>query len=240
MKIPRRLLWSYDDLQTEYGGGGEQRTLLRQMVKTMPAEIILLPLFEKSISQKKNTVTISTVAKSGHPWNQLSPFLLGPCRLYDGRMSQNMENGWQYSKVYKEHIKYNKKNQPYDIKMDYWHWAHNGWMNTRAVRYPMGKGKSPEFSFWKGECLDYVTARKVIYGPLYAEAVKTTEVWRQLKNLYKTKDRIVLFDYDVRDISRTGETLTEVLNNPNKKMGHAFVLAMILQNDKALNQMELR
>jgi hypothetical protein len=34
--------------------------------------------------------------------------------------------------------------------------------------------------------------------------------------------------------------LTAVLNNPQRIMGHAFVLAMLLTNDPALEQLELR
>lgn len=202
----------------------------------MPAEIILLPVWDKAIQNAKGTVTVMTVSKSNTAWErQLSPFLLGPCKLYGDYHSINMENAWQYAKVYTPEFWHSDR-----LNKSYWKWAVDGWSNARAVRYPMGKGRSPAFSLWDGEALDYIEARKRIYGPLYAEAVQKTEAWRRLKKLYKTVKRLVLYDYDVRDISRTEETLTEVLNNPHKKMGHAFVLAMLLQRDPALEQLELR
>jgi hypothetical protein len=35
-------------------------------------------------------------------------------------------------------------------------------------------------------------------------------------------------------------SLSEVLNNPAKSMGHGFVLAMLLTNDTALRECEIR
>jgi hypothetical protein len=35
-------------------------------------------------------------------------------------------------------------------------------------------------------------------------------------------------------------SLSEVLNNPAESMGHGFVLAMLLTNDAALQECELR
>lgn len=204
----------------------------------MPAEIITVPVYDRSYSDGKGTVTICTVAKSQQPWCQLSPFLLGPCYLYDGAWSRNMENAWQYAKVYRQFCssEHPKSTLHWD---NYFDWAEAGWSNPRAVRYPMGKGAKPLFSLWANRRLSYVQARKAIYGPLYAEAVQKTEAWTELVKLYKTMKRLVLYDYDVRDV-RGVQTYTEVLNDPDKKMGHAFVLAMLLTNDKALNQMELR
>jgi hypothetical protein len=41
-------------------------------------------------------------------WSQsLSPFFCGPCELYNGYVSQNMENAWQYSKVYEYYLEDN-------------------------------------------------------------------------------------------------------------------------------------
>lgn len=221
----------------------------------MKAKIVVTMLWDKRIGdwkKEKGTAVVSTVSKAGADWSELSPFLLGPCKLYkrNGRMlvSKNMENAWQYAKVYKWMVEEERtpcgcgrcmmrRKVPND---KYWEWAKEGWSNPKAVRYPMGKGAKPEFSWWKDEKLDYVEARKAIYGPLYAEAVQKTEAFARLKRMTKTLKKIVLLDYDARDTNITRETLTDVLNREDKKMGHAFVLAMLLTNDKALKQMELR
>ena len=205
----------------------------------MKTKIIVTTLWDKLLPEyrkEKGTVVVSTVSKSTGWEKGLSPFILGPCNLYKhkGKMlvSQNMENAWQYSKCYKPHANDDLDN----VDKTWWIWAKAGWQRTAAIRYPMGKGASPLFSYWDKRILSYVEARKVIYGPLYSHAVLTTTAWAKLKELYKTSRKIVLLDFDARD---TDETLSDVLNNPNKKMGHAFVLSMLLQKDKALKEMEM-
>ena len=108
----------------------------------------------------------------------------------------------------------------------------------------MGKGAIPLYSYWDGEHLNYIQARKRIYGPLYANAVLGTSAWNQLYQTYLSNStalmhavthyqtiETVLRDYDGYN---TDDSLTTVLNNPYKKMGHAFVLKMLLTKDEAL------
>lgn len=195
---------------------------------------------------------ISTVSKDNP---DLSPFHLGPCDLYGDHTSKNMENAWQFAKVYPEYTEegYNpykgidpkKSLDSYTIKEDeYFAWATKGWNDQRAHRYPKGRGRKPLFSLWDGERLGYVDARKTIYGPLYAEAVQKTEGWKKLKAQWKEIKKaggiLTLLDYDAYDHNLLHMTLTDVLNHPTRKMGHAFVLAMLLTKDPALNQMKLR
>lgn len=205
----------------------------------MAAEVITFPMYEAifgKLADLPGAQVVNTVSHGTGWQRELSPFLLGPVHLWDVFVAKNVENAWQYCKVYKQHLDYTGQ-EPND---DWWEWAQKGWENPRAVRYPMGKGAKPVFSYWDGYFLSYVQARKVIYGPLYAEAVQKTDAWKRLKELYRTKKYLVLLDYDVRDTRKTKETMTQVLNNPDKKMGHAFVLKMMLTNDDALIQMDLR
>ncbi len=173
---------------------------------------------------------IDTTSKGG-PWAGLSPFNIGPCPLYNGLQALVHENAWQYAKLYECHAEAGK---PTD---EYWAWAKEGWANPKAVRYPMGKGARPIGSFWDGVLLDYITARKLIYAPLYIDAVQHTESFRQLKALYDGGVDVVLRDYDGYDHDKLGMSLTDVLNNPRRKLGHAFVLKMFLTNDEALGQL---
>jgi hypothetical protein len=39
---------------------------------------------------------INTTSRSKDFGRGLSPFLVGPCNLYDGYVSKNAENGWQF------------------------------------------------------------------------------------------------------------------------------------------------
>lgn len=180
---------------------------------------------------------IVTVSKST-TWSQgLSPFILGPCKLYEDYESKNMENAWQFTKVYTEHATMDG-----DIHTSYWEWAKNGWASDIAFRYPMGKGRKPLFSLWKvnGEFkkLDYIEARKRIYIPLYYHAVKNTEAFEKLKQKYEQLNKdgkdLYLVDFDAYRHKIMHKSYSDVINNPARKMGHAFVLAMMLEEPEKL------
>lgn len=200
----------------------------------MPADVQIAWMRAKV--DKEGAVIVNTCSNSDTNWQRdLSPFILGPCPLYDGRVAQTMENAWQYAKVYPKFLDENG-----DPTEAYWEWAEEGWKNPRAVRFPMGKGAVPSYSFWEGQKLAYIDARKVIYAPLYAEAVQKTEGFKKLKGLYQNEKRLILRDWDGHDHDKLGLSLTEVLNNPKRIMGHAFVLKMLLIEDPALGQLKLR
>jgi len=179
---------------------------------------------------------VLTVSKAKDWSKGLSPFYLGPCFLYDGRVSENMENAWQFSKVYKEHMDED------EISDRYWKWAEEGWADTWAHRYPMGKGAVPEFSLYDGLRLGYVEARKKIYIPLYRNAVKGTFAFKTLKqkyDAYKKMDKdLYLVDFDAYLHKRQNMSYDDVVNNEKRKMGHAFVLAMMLEDPEYVNQYE--
>lgn len=172
-----------------------------------------------------NTTSGSTTSSRG-----LSPFFLGPIALYDGFVAQNMENAWQYCKVYAEHA--DTDGNPTEA---YWVWAKAGWANPTAVRFPMGRGAKPLYSLWKGEKLDYIQARHKIYAPLYAAAVSKTPAFKELKQLYekciKSNEPLGLVDFDGWDHVGQGIPLEAVIMYPKPKMGHAFVLAGLLENN---------
>jgi hypothetical protein len=158
------------------------------------------------------------VTTHGSGWRKLSPMLLGPVMLYDGHWSVTMENAWQYTKVY----------PGYD-NGSYWPWAQAGWANPRGVRYPMGRGAVPLHSAWAGEQLGYIEARRRIYAPLYAQAVR----FYQLNLLtalrgYASQGDLVIRDFDAYDHRALGYTWPDVMSDPDRKMGHGFVLAMMI------------
>ena len=186
----------------------------------------------RSPSEDDGAVVVNTTSRASQEWERsLSPFFLGPCRLYDDHESRVLENAWQYSKLYAVHA--DAEGEPTEA---YWAWAEAGWASPKAVRYPMGKEGRPLCSLWDGHGLGYVEARKRIYGPLYVEAVRKTEGWKKLEALRSEGRPIVLRDFDGYDHVALGMSLTDVLNDPGRKMGHAFVLAMMLTQDPGLEQ----
>jgi hypothetical protein len=188
---------------------------------------IVGPRSPKEPGLTKRPEFVDTTSRSPSDWQRdLSPFHLGPCRLYEGAVvpqSANMENAWQFAKVYRHHV--GSRGFP---TQEYFDWARDGWTHRRAVRYPMGKGAVPEYSWWDGERLGYVEARKRIYVPLYTRAVVGTRGFARLRERYRELGTLVLWDFDGYDHHALGMTLKEVMNDPTRKMGHAFVLAMIL------------
>ena len=169
---------------------------------------------------------VDVTSRSGF-WSDLSPFLL-PALQYG---SLNFENLWQFSKVYKKFI------MPIDGYPDasWYKWRDAGYANPKAVRYPMGKGAKPEYLLWDGEKLSYVEARKKVYAPIYAELVSLTRGYSVLRELYKSLSNdglpLVLRDYDAYDHIAIGRSLKDVINDPNRKCGHGFVLAMMLTGE---------
>jgi hypothetical protein len=118
---------------------------------------------------------------------------------------------------------------------EYWNWAQSGWSDPKAHRFPMGRGVKPLYSLWKGRKLGYIEARKEIYAPLYAEAVQKTDGFKALQKKYehlKAQGRpLVLLDHDGWDYLAQGATLHDAINSPSPIMGHAFVLAGLLEGN---------
>jgi hypothetical protein len=166
---------------------------------------------------------IDTTSRGG--WAaELSPFNLGPCALYGDHIAQNMEAGWQFAKLYREFA--DDHGQPLP---SYWQWAQSGWAcsdwpNKMDLRYPVGKGRKPLCTLWQGEHLAYVEARKFVYAPLYRDAVRQTDGYATLKLRYDKGERLALWDFDAYPEADLGR----VLHDSHRKMGHAFVLAMML------------
>jgi len=199
------------------------------MTKTMTINpMIEVVTFQelKAINPPSDQVVI-TVSKS-KTWSKgLSPFVLGPCKLYGDYVSKNVENAWQFCKVYSKHIEAGRPNN------EYFEWAKKGWEDNYAHRYPAGKGAKPEYSYWDGKLLDYVTARKYIYIPLYHSAVIKTDAYKKLSETYdklgKEDKTLYLIDFDAYRHRKYNMSYSDVVNLEGRSMGHAFVLGMSLE-----------
>jgi len=96
----------------------------------------------------------------------------------------------------------------------------------------MGRGAVPEYSLWEGEKLGYIDARKRIYIPLYASKVKETHAFKHLRGIAAKAERdgkdLYIRDYDGYNSKGLGMTYDEVINCESRKMGHGFIIAMLL------------
>lgn len=179
---------------------------------------------DKRETSDTTKVVINTTSRSTDNGVQFSPFKLGPVRLYGGQSCRIMENAWQFCKVYPAH-----QDSQGNPSSDYFAWAARGWSRQTPVRYPMGKGVKPAYLYWDGERLDYIEARKRVYLPLYRDAVKATPAFAKLLKIHAQGRReIVLWDFDGYDHRAQGMSLWDVINNPKRSLGHAFVLLMML------------
>ncbi|CAF4157830.1 unnamed protein product [Rotaria sordida] len=193
----------------------------------------------------ENWLVYNVTSTTKEKWcSEFSPFFLGPIELYsnnkDGKMfiAKNMENAWQFCKVYKQFT----DTDGYSPSQAYWQWAENGWNDSKPHRFPLGrKASKPLYSLWNGKKLNYIEARKIIYAPLYAKYVEQTDAYKKLNDIYikyccgdkndKHKKPMALLDFDGWDHLGQGYTLEQVINMEKPKMGHAFVLAGLLENN---------
>lgn len=174
---------------------------------------------------KRDPRVINTTSHAQGNWSLgLSPFVLGPVKLYNNFTALLFENAWQHAKLYAEHA--DPAGMP---TAQYWTWARAGWNSRSPHRYPMGKGRKPLCSMWKGERLGYIEARKRIYLPLYRDTVRMTTAYQTLREMYEVEGAVTLFDFDGYDHHALGMSLKDVLECPTRICGHGFILAMMLE-----------
>lgn len=168
---------------------------------------------------------INTTSRSNNWSKGLSPFFLGPVTLTgaNNRVAKNVENAWQFTKVYPEHLENDLPSQKY------FNWARAGFQDQKAHRYPMGRGKRPAYSWWNGKKLGYIEARKEIYIPLYSQSVIQTKAFQKLKEKYEEEENVWLWDFDGYNHRELHMSWEDVMDCEHKKMGHVFVLAMMLE-----------
>lgn len=184
-------------------------------------DIIVIRKYEET---PENYVRVDVTSHNNQWKHYVSPFYLGPVFTADGNESLNMENAWQYSKVYDDMV--DENNNPNEL---YYKWRELGFNTQRANRHPH-KGK-PLYSLYKDEHLGYIDARKKLYIPLYMQGVlNRPDGLNLLINKYNEGYNIALADFDAYQHKKLGMTYDDVINNPNKIMGHGFVLAMMVEN----------
>jgi hypothetical protein len=166
---------------------------------------------------------VNTTSRSTNWSKGLSPFFLGPVDMGNGLVVSNVENAWQFSKVYQQHV--DAEGNPSSL---WYEFRKLGFASERAIRYPMGKGTVPLYSYFNDQKFAYIEARKALYIPIYSYYVRQSFAFRCLRKLSTTEPLIYLQDFDGYDHAKQGMSFDEVITCETKKMGHAFVLAMML------------
>jgi len=192
---------------------------------------------------------------SGHPMKELSPMILGPV-IIDGQLyAKNIEDGWQGSKVWSNHLTggqfspkkagfwTNGLNQLSQASSDWlpeWQkWSEYIRMSALGKRRHFRIDPDPYnpnitlFIYFKGRKLSYVEGRKQMYVPWYHQLVQETEAFKYLKMRFESGISLNLLEFD--GIPRgspeelpepvTPKSLVEMINNPRAIFGHGLVLA---------------
>lgn len=189
--------------------------------------IYVLPKFKQA---PHSGLCVDTTSSFGQ-FRELSPFVLGPIQIStQGIYAENFENLWQFAKVYPEYVDVEGNPLPC-----WYQWRDKGFADKEAHRYPMGKGRIPLYSYWDGRKLGYIDARKQIYATIYGRYILRTGAFKRLLDLQDELlgqgSNLILLDYDAYDHRALGMSLVDVINEPKRKMGHAFVLMMLLTNE---------
>lgn len=164
--------------------------------------------------QGSNVLNVTSRSKT---WTKrFSPMVRDelPLQLY-GYESWTVENLWQYSR------KYLGQDDP-----QAWNeWRLAGYSSERGVRYPMGKGSVPEFSFITKSLgrMGLVPARRAIYIPAYIQKLQRF-CWRETEMLIEEirKGDIWIWDFDVTN--KHAGSWDDIVNDESRSMGHGFVL----------------
>jgi hypothetical protein len=169
--------------------------------------------------------SLDVTSRSNNWGKHLSPFNLGPVKLYDEYWSYNIENAFQYSKIYVEY-----QSTLTELPSEhYYEWAQKGWLNPRPIKYPCGVWSKHLYHWWDGKKLNNLEAQNEIFLPLYKATVLKTSAFQRLKEMYDTGQDIYLKDFESYLHRYLNLTWHDVINNPDRPVGQAFALAMILE-----------
>lgn len=208
----------------------EQHTLVNSGITSKTAKGV--SKLDQVICRSKRTQSLSPIgyrriditSHAKDVFRTCSPFLCGPVALYGDYTARNVENAYQFAKVYREYADTNGNPTP-----AYFEWAQNGWSSTVAQRRPFGH-RAPLYSFWDDDKLDLVQSRRRIYIPLYSQAVVKSDGFQELRRLYQAGNRLCLIDYDAYDHEALGyQTADDIIDDAGRTLGHCFVLKFLLE-----------
>jgi hypothetical protein len=173
----------------------------------------------------KDALSMDVTSRSSTWGRHFSPFNLGPVELYDGYVAKNIENAFQFSRVYPEYSTVDGLPSAH-----YWEWAQNGWNESKPIKYPMGVWNKHLYHWWAGKKLGMLEAQNQIFLPLYKRAVVKTPAFEKLKYFYENaKQDIYLIDFEGYNHRYLEKTWDQVVSDPDRPVGQAFALCMILE-----------
>lgn len=193
--------------------------------------------FAHSYNKKDYDIVCRPLSTSKDPDERsLSPFFLIPRPALSpfkgaSREFHCVENLWQFSKVYGSDLAH--VDHEGQLTSAFRKWWERGAADESPRRYPAGKGRKPLFSVHGKLRLSYLAARKAIYVPQYANAIKDVDMFQFLRKEYRKGARILLLEYDARNI-KNNLSFAELVDDPSFKMGHSYVLRESITNSDSM------
>lgn len=164
----------------------------------------------------KGSLVINVTSVSTDWAQRLSPMLPEPEQLeLNGLRSWTVENFWQFSKRYDEHL-------TDDSAWDRWRQA--GFAKRSGIRYPMGKLRKPHFAGLSfTDRFGPVEARQKIYIPAFMQKLERfcQEELAKIRQ-YLSEGLVYIWDYDVYDPE--GKSFEELVQ-AKPSLGHGFLVA---------------
>ncbi len=178
-------------------------------------------------------------------YQDLSPMVLGPVHDENKDLyAENIEDGWQCSKVWPSHIGVHDKDG--DKWLPNWEeWSKRGRFSKEARRHRRPKQDAkvkvhsnpniPLFSYYMKKRLTYKKARERMYMSWYKTLVVKTDAYKDLKARLDAGINLLLVEYDGLDRTNPLENkdldekmLINLLDDDTKPFGHGLVLASVL------------
>jgi hypothetical protein len=198
--------------------------------------------------------------KNRSAYHTLSPMLLGP--ILDPETDEvwalNIEDAWQGAKVYPHHLlgaapedearwlpawlEYNRR-----VRMSGQALRHRATTAQRAAAAAaagVATTNSGVFTWFRGQHLSYVDARRVMYMPWYEALAEREPAFVDLQRRYRAGEELLIMDPDGLDPERPGDAqylqadaaeggVTErafclLLRDSTRPFGHGLVLAACL------------
>ena len=168
-------------------------------------------------------------------FKQLMPTKLGPLPLrFKGDKTtadvKNVQNVWQFAKVYPRDIGLDGNLVPAWFTTRLKGWADPNGHQWSKKKQP--KGIKPIFFLWGRDVkLQYLEARSRIFCRVYATLATQTLAYRRLVELIEKGTNIQILGLDGYDYVAEKRSLYECINDPNRNFGHEFILAGLLTGD---------
>lgn len=204
-------------------------------------------------------------------WKELSPFFIRipkykELREIEGEVKETVyhnvifESFWQSFKVWEKVDKQNGKDWKWPAEIhvkkekeeqnpneNWWNWHSALLKHEEAVRRPNGRA-IPLYSYYRGQKLGVVEARKQIYIPWLQELYRKNEVYQKLLQMVKSGINVMIIEPDgpLLDFYDEGlevnlQMLYNLINVTNyapegyphkyRPYGHGYVIALTLLQD---------